>query len=121
MLKMHHPEQFIQSEPAFKSDLHIVPNKSGFGIIGLVEIIFALSLSGFILAVDGKPASLTQIARVFEHAFNVSFGSVRERKAQIFRRISCDRTKTLNILKTCIDREYIKRNAVKTSCLNTKH
>ena len=110
MLKIRHPEQFIQSEPTFKSDLHIVPNKSGFGIIGLVEIAFALSLSGFILAADGKPASLTQIARVFEQAFNVSFGNVRERKAQIFRRKSCDRTKTLNNLKTCIDREYIKCN-----------
>ena len=76
--------------------------------------IFALSLSGFILGADGKPAPLIQIARVFEHAFNVSFGNVRERKAQIFRRISCDKTKTLNILKTCIDREYIKHNAMKT-------
>ena len=110
MLKIHHPEQFIQSEPAFKSDLHIVPKTSGFGIIGLIEIVFALFLSGFILAADGKPASLTQIARVFEQAFNVSFGSIRDRKCEIFRRISCDRTKTLNLLVNCIKREYIRKN-----------
>ena len=108
MLKIHHPEQFIQSEPTFKSDLHIVPNKSGFGIIGLVEIVFALYLSGFILAADGKPAPLAQIARVFEQAFNVSFGNISARKSEIFKRISCDRTKTLNLLVNHIKREYIK-------------
>ena len=109
MLKIKHPEQFVQSEPTFKSDLHIIPKTSGFGIIGLIEIVFALYLSGFILAANGKPASLTQIARVFEKAFNVRFGDVSDRKGEIFKRISCDRTKTLNILVNCIKREDIRR------------
>ena len=109
-MRIEHPKQFIDQEPTFKSDLYIKPNTSGFGIIGLIEIIFALFLSGFVFASNGAPASFAQITRIFEQAFNVNLGNAHDRRAQIFRRKSGDITKALNKLTSCIEREYIKYN-----------
>ena len=110
MLKIRHPEQFIQSEPAFKSDLHIVPGSHDLGIIGLLEIAVALYLSGHILGPDGKPAPLVKIGRVFEQAFNVDFGKIHDRQMALFNRKRYNLTKALDMLRTCLNKKGIKVN-----------
>ena len=110
-MKIKHPEQFTQStEPTFKSDLHIVPKSHDLGIIGLLEITVALHLSGHILGSDGKPAPLTQISRVFEHAFNVSFGNIYDRRIALFNRKRSSLTKALDRLQECLEEERRKQN-----------
>ena len=108
MLKIRHPEQFVQSEHTFKSDLHIVPGSHDLGIIGLVEIAVALHLSGHILGPDGKPAPLVKIGRVFEQAFNVSFGDIYIKRNTLFNRKGYNLTKALDKLRTCLIKEEHK-------------
>ena len=108
-MKVEHPEQFISSEPTFKSDLYIKPKSHDLGIIGLVEIVVALSLSGHVLGTDGKPAPLIKIAKVFEQAFNVSFGNIYIKRGTLFNRKGYNLTKTLEKLIECLRNEDKKQ------------
>ena len=98
-LKIRYPEQFIQSnQPAFQSDLYILPKSKDLGIVALAEIVIALFFSKKVFQRNGKPAHLNQIAQVFEKMFNFSFGSIYDQQEKIFDRKPFNRTKALDFL-----------------------
>ena len=104
-LKIRYPEQFHQPEQTFKSDLYIIPKSKGLGIIGMAEIVVGLFLSGEVKDKSGKAVSLTLLAQTFEHAFNFSFGSIYDKQDALFRRKPFNLTKTLDFLKSLINRK----------------
>ena len=109
-MRIEHPEQFIQSEPTFKSGLRV--SKSGdLGLIGFFEVVFSLFLSNDVLGPDGKPAKISSIAKAFEIIFNIRFGDLSKKKDAIFSRAGRNRTKALNIMKELIEREEDRLNA----------
>ena len=107
-MKVEYPEQFTTTEPTFKSDLHIMSGSHDLGIIGLAEIAVSLHLSGKILGPDGKPASLTSIAKALEQTFNVSFGNIYNKRLALFNRKRYNQTKTLDMLKAYLIKEGSK-------------
>ena len=109
-MRIKYPEQFVQSEPTFQSELHL-SSSGNIGIIGLAEIAVALHLSKCISNANGHPAPLSEISRVFECAFNVNFGDIYGKQNKIFDRKRYNLTKALDFLKECI----IKKD---TSLLN---
>jgi len=54
---------------------------------------------------EGKPASLIQISKALENAFNFSFGDIYKTKARVFIRKSYNLTKALDYLRNLIVRE----------------
>ena len=109
--KIRYPEQFRQSnQQIFQSDFHIISESKGLGIIGMAEIVIALSLLGEIIGGDGKPVPLVQLAQVFEKTFNFSFGNIYKKQEAIFNRKHYNLTKTLDILHSAIIREDRKIN-----------
>jgi len=110
-LKIRYPEQFLETDTqAFQSSLYLVPNSKDLGFIGMAEIVVSLHLLEVIRDSGGKPATLIQIANIFERVFNFSFGSVYDLKDALFRRKPYNLTKTLDILRNAILRESKKRN-----------
>jgi len=108
-MKVEHPEQFVSSEPTFKSDLRA--SKSGvLGLIGLYEIAYSLFLSNDILGIDGQPAKESSITRAFEMIFNIRFGDLSKKREAVFSRIDKNRTKALDTLKELIKREEYRLN-----------
>lgn len=113
-LRIEHPEQFQQFNlETFQSDLYIIPESKGLGIIGMAEIVIALYLLAEIMGNDGKPITLIQLAKGFEKLFNFSFGNIYKKMEAIFNRKHYNLTKTLDILHSAIIREDRKRNANK--------
>jgi hypothetical protein len=104
MLKIKHPEQFIQSEPTFNSGLR-VSKSSELGLIGFFEVAFSFFLSNNILGPDRNPANLSLITRAFEMIFNIKFGDLSKKKEAIFSRAERNRTKALNQLIGFIEKE----------------
>ncbi len=105
-LKIRYPEQFLQAEqPAFESELYIIPKSKGLGIVGLAEIVVALFFSKKVFQRNGKPAHLNQIAQVFEKMFNCNFGSIYDQQELVFRRKPFNRTKALDFLRNLIIRK----------------
>jgi len=106
-LKIRYPEQFPQADeqPMFESGLYIIPKSKGLGIIGFVELVVALFLLGEIYSKNGKLASLSDIANVFERMFNFSFGSIFKKKIALFERKPYNLTKLLDSLKNLLIKE----------------
>lgn len=104
-LEIRYPEQFLQPDQTFKSELYIVPKSKGLGIIGMAEIVVSLFLSGEVKDKSGKAVSLTLLAKTFEQAFNFSFGSIYDKQDALFRRKPFNLTKTLDSLKSLILRK----------------
>jgi hypothetical protein len=109
-LRIRYPEQFRQpSQPTFQSDLYILPKSKGLGIIGFVELVIGLSLLGEIYTMNGKLASLSDIAKAFEMMFNFNFGSIYRKKIALFERKPCNLTRLLDSLKNLLVKENKKK------------
>ncbi|WP_348524618.1 RteC domain-containing protein [Parabacteroides sp. PH5-39] len=105
-LKIQHPKQFYQSnQPAFESELYIIPKSKDFGIVALAEIVITLFFSKKVFQRNGKPAHLNQIADAFEKVFNCSFGSIYDQQKKVFDRKPFNRTKALDFLRNLIIRK----------------
>ena len=105
-LKTTHPEQF--NSPV-STDLYVLPKSKELGIIGIAEIVLALFLLGKIVGENGKPVPKIQLARGFEHLFNLKFGSIYDKIGEVFTRKPYNLTKTLDALRNTITREDRKR------------
>lgn len=80
------------------------------GIIGFVELVVGLSLLGETYTRNGKLASLSDIAKVFEQMFNFSFGCIFKKRIALFERKPCNLTRVLDSLKNLLIRESKKQN-----------
>ena len=105
-MRLKYPEQFVQPEPTFQSELRLSSSKN-FCLAGLAELVVAMHLSDHIINASGKPASLSELGCVFEKAFNVNFGDIHDKQSKVFIRKRYNLTKALDYLREKI----IKRNA----------
>lgn len=102
--RFSNPERFIKGQ-TFKSNMCIIPNSKGLGIIGFVEIVVCLFLLGEIYTLKGERASLCDIAKAFEQMFNFSFGCIYKKRIALFQRKACNLTKLLDNLKHLLIKE----------------
>ena len=86
--------------------------------MGMTEILSALMLLGGITAITGKKPTIIAFSDVFEKAFGFSFNNIYDRQNELFKRKSCNLTKTLDALKAVLIKEYKKRQ---TEALKNKN
>ena len=79
--------------------------------MGMTEILSALMLLGGITDNTGKKPSIIAFSEVFEQAYGFSFNGIYDRQSELFKRKSCNLTKTLDALKAVLMKEYKKRQA----------
>ena len=79
--------------------------------MGMTEILSALMLLGGITDNTGKHPTNIAFTDVFEQAFGFSFNGIYDRQNELFKRKSCNLTKTLDALKAVLIKEYKKRQA----------
>ena len=79
--------------------------------MGMTEILSALILLGGIIDNTGKNPTIIAFSEVFEQAFGFSFNGIYDRQSELFKRKSCNLTKTLDALKAVLIKEYKKRQA----------
>ena len=79
--------------------------------MGMTEILSALMLLGGIIDNTGKSPTIIAFSEVFEQAFGFSFNGIYDRQSELFKRKSCNLTKTLDALKAVLIKEYKKRQA----------
>lgn len=109
-LRMHSPELSpIKSFQPFQSSLSVVPRFQNLGIMGMTELLTALMLLGGIIDKSGKKPTTIAFAEVFEQVFGFSFNDIYDRQSELFRRKSCNLTKTLDALKAALIKEYRQR------------
>ena len=88
-----------------KSKVYFVPKPKGLGIDSMGEFAVSFTLSKEFFNEEGNPASLIQISKALENAFNFSFGDIYKTKARVFIRKPYNLTKALDYLKNLIVRE----------------
>ena len=93
----------------FESPLSVIPKFQHLGIMGMTEILSALILLGGIIDNTGKNPTIIAFSEVFEQAFGFSFNGIYDRQSELFKRKSCNLTKTLDALRNAIAREDRKR------------
>lgn len=110
--KITHLESFPLATPlTFESPLSVIPKFQHLGIMGMTEILSALILLGGIIDNTGKNPTIIAFSEVFEQAFGFSFNGIYDRQSELFKRKSCNLTKTLDALKAVLIKEYKKRQA----------
>ncbi|WP_028728935.1 MULTISPECIES: hypothetical protein [Bacteroidales] len=110
--KITHPESFPSATLlTFESALSVIPKFPNLGIMGMTEILSALMLLGGITDNTGKHPTIIAFSEVFEQAFGFSFNGIYDRQNELFKRKSCNLTKTLDALKAVLIKEYKKRQA----------
>ena len=77
--------------------------------MGMTEILSALMLLGGIADSTGKKPSIIAFSDVFEQAFGFRFNNIYDRQSELFKRKSCNLTKTLDAMKAVLLKEYKKR------------
>lgn len=75
------------------------------GIDSMGEFAVSFDLSNEFFDEEGNPASLIQISKALENAFNFNFGDIYKTKARLFIRKPYNLTKALDYLKNLIVRE----------------
>lgn len=76
----------------------------------MTEILSALMLLGGITDNTGKHPTIIAFSEVFEQAFGFSFNGIYDCQNELFKRKSCNLTKTLDALKAVFIKEYKKLN-----------
>ncbi|WP_187117241.1 hypothetical protein [Parabacteroides bouchesdurhonensis] len=110
--KITHPKSFRPTTSLmFESSLSVIPKFPNLGIMGMTEILSALMLLGGITDNMGKNPTIIAFSEVFEQAFGFSFNDIYDRQSELFKRKSCNLTKTLDALKAVLIKEYKKRQA----------
>ena len=83
------------------------------------EIAISFDLSNEFFDEEGSPASLMQISKALENAFNFTFGDIYKTKVRIFVRKPYNLTKALDYLKNLIVRENRNKKMKKDEFVNT--
>lgn len=79
--------------------------------MGMTEILTSLSLLGGITDNIGENPTTIAFADTFEQAFGFSYNDIYDRQYELFRRKSCNLTKTLDAMKTALAKEYKRRKS----------
>ncbi len=98
--------------------MYFIPKPKGLGIDSMGEIAISFDLSNEFFDEEGNPASLMQISKALENAFNFTFGDIYKTKARIFIRKSYNLTKALDYLKNLIVRENRNKKMKKDEFVN---
>ncbi len=101
--------------PAEKSapSLHLIPKDRNLGIMGMTEILTAMQLLGGIGSITGNDPTTIAFADTFEQSFGFSFNDIYDRQIELFKRLPCNLTKTLDAMKAALMKEYRRRQAAK--------
>ena len=110
IFQITHPESFSSAIPVtMESPLSVIPKFPNLGIMGMTEILSALMLLGGITDNAGKHPTIIAFSEVFQQAFGFSFNGIYDRQSELFKRKSCNLTKTLDALKAVLTKEYKQR------------
>ena len=99
--------------------MYFIPKPKGLGIDSMGEIAISFDLSNEFFDEEGSPASLMQISKALENAFNFTFGDIYKTKVRIFVRKPYNLTKALDYLKNLIVRENRNKKMKKDEFVNT--
>lgn len=105
------PDSSVVNPPddSSRASLTLIPKFKNLGIMGMAELLTALSLLGGIENEIGKNPSTMAFVRAFEQAFGFSFKNIYDRQRELFIRKPYNRTKTLDALKGALLKEFRKR------------
>ncbi len=93
--------------------LHLIPKHRYLGVMGMTEILTAMQLLGGIGSSTGNDPTTIAFADVFEQTFGFSFNDIYDRQIELFKRLPCNLTKTLDAMKAALIKEYRRRQAAK--------
>jgi hypothetical protein len=99
--------------PVIHPSLHLIPKHRDLGVMGMAELLTALQLLGGIGSSTGKEPTTVALAGTFEQAFGFSYNDIYDRQGELFRRMPCNLTRTLDAMKTALTKEYRKRQTAK--------
>ncbi len=115
-MELEHPE-LRGDAPAPVRDprpsLYLIPKDRNLGIMGMTEILTALQLLGGIGSSTGNEPTTIAFADVFEQTFGFSFNDIYDRQFELFQRMPCNVTKTLDAMKAALIKEYRRRQAAR--------
>lgn len=99
--QMQYPKYFINIESEWKSPLHI--NHDEIKLIDIMELACGLFyIIGGIFRYDRKELFLTDVARIFEKMFNISFGDIHKKEEAVIKRKPQKITEFLDRLKAVV-------------------
>lgn len=96
-----------------RPSLCLIPKDRNLGIMGMTEILTAMQLLGGIGSITGNDPTTIAFADTFEQAFGFSFNDIYDRQIELFKRLPCNLTKTLDAMKAALMKEYRRRQAAK--------
>lgn len=99
--QMQYPKYFIRIDTVWKSPLYL--NQDKIKLVDIMELVCGLFyILGGIFHSDRKELFLTDVARMFEKAFNISFGDIHKKEEAVIKRKSAKITEFLDRLKAAI-------------------
>jgi hypothetical protein len=112
--EIEHPERFdtkcaIQPARKPKASLHLIPKHRTLGTMGMTEILTGLQLLCGINSSTGNNPTTIAYAEAFEQMFDFSYNSIYDCQSELFKRLPCNLTKTLDAMKTAIIKEKRSR------------
>jgi hypothetical protein len=99
--------------PGIKPSLHLIPKHRDLGVMDMAELLTALQLLAGIGSSTGKEPTTVALAGTFEQAFGFSYNDIYDRQGELFRRMPCNLTRTLDAMKAALTKEYRRRQAEK--------
>ena len=81
--------------------------------MGMTELLTGVQLLGGIGSITGNDPTTIAFADVFEQTFGFSFNDIYDRQIELFKRLPCNLTKTLDAMKAALMKEYRRRQAAK--------
>ena len=115
-MEWEHPERrAVAPDPVRnpKPSLHLIPRHRNLGIMGMTELLTGVQLLGGIGSITGNDPTTIAFADVFEQTFGFSFNDIYDRQIELFKRLPCNLTKTLDAMKAALMKEYRRRQAAK--------
>lgn len=98
--QMEYPKFFINIESEWKSPLYVDHDK--IKLIDLMELVCGLFYTLGIFRFDRKELFLTDVARIFEKMFNISFGDIHKKEEAVIKRKPAKIIEFLDRLKAVI-------------------
>ncbi len=115
-MEWEHPERCaVAPDPVRnpKPSLHLIPRHRNLGIMGMTELLTGVQLLGGIGSITGNDPTTIAFADGFEQTFGFSFNDIYDRQIELFKRLPCNLTKTLDAMKAALMKEYRRRQAAK--------
>jgi hypothetical protein len=96
-----------------KPSLHLIHKHHNLGVMGMTEILTAIQLLGGVGSSTGNAPTTIAFADAFERTFGFSYNDIYDRQSELFQRMPCNLTKTLDAMKAALVKEYRRRQAAK--------